>query len=146
MDPVSRLLHRWKNEAQFLRRSGHPGARLRRIDIEELERALREFVNEPLPQTVVAELLEKDTSTIRRRTGGGGLRNVGTRHRPRYLRGEVQKLPREWGLADGEVRDSEGDDLDVDEPSSLPDEEPEVQLPSRAQVARAIAQGARDGQ
>lgn len=97
MDPLTSLIRRWRLEAALFDRTGHPGAAVRSVDIQELEEALQAFVNEPLNQTAAARLLEIDPATVRRRDRTQRLRNVGRRNRPLYLRGEIQKLPPEWG-------------------------------------------------
>jgi hypothetical protein len=83
---------------------------------------------------------------VRRRDRAQRLRNVGRRHRPEYLRGEVQKLPPEWGLA-GEPHELDDELAEEDDTSPLPETDAEEHaLSERERIARAIARGGRDGE
>ena len=125
MTPLEALAVQWRSDAVCLRRyADERGARLAEMHAEQLEEALRAEENEALTREEAAALAGCHPDSLTRRVRTGKLQNVGTKHAPRYRRGDVART--------GPVRLSRG---------KMP---LQVVGTTREQIARSVVKKGRD--
>ena len=92
MSPLESLPARWRDDAACLRRYGDErGAHLVDALAQQLEEALEAEANEPLTREEAAALAGCHPDSLTRRVRRGRLQNVGSKHAPRYRRGDVAR-------------------------------------------------------
>lgn len=93
MNPVEALPAQWRADAVRLRQyADERGAHIAEMYAKQLEEALSALADEPLTRTEAATLASCHPDSLTRRSRNGTLENIGSKHAPRYRRGDVARI------------------------------------------------------
>ena len=90
MNPVEALPAQWRADAVRLREyADEKGAHIAEMYAKQLEDALSALANEPLTRTEAAAVAGCHPDSLTRRSRKGTLENIGSKHAPRFRRGDI---------------------------------------------------------
>lgn len=93
MNPVEALPAQWRADAVRLRQyADERGAHIAEMYAKQLEDALSALADEPLTRTEAAAVAGCHPDSLTRRSRKGTLENIGSKHAPRYRRGDVAQI------------------------------------------------------